>query len=49
MILVRVWQSRRGEILNNEIDDVQANEIHESEILVSEYAIEYICIEEDEI
>lgn len=49
MILIRVRQSRRSEILNNQVDDVQPNEIHESEVLVSEYAVEYICIEEDEI
>lgn len=49
MILVWVRQSGRGEILNNEVDDVQSNEVHESEILVSENTVEYIRIEEDKI
>lgn len=49
MILIWIRQARRREILNNEVNDVQPYEVHESQVLISEDAVEYICIEEDQI
>ena len=48
-ILVGIRQPRGGVVLDNEVDDIECNDVHKAKVLVFEYAVEDIGIEEGKV